>query len=355
MIKKFLFLILCLLFFISSYGAQIFEIGGSIMTIAMTDYNNELEETMKKMEAIGAKIDYNLLNFAGAFNLCGIFPLSKEKGATAITMIIDYIIVENKNKVYWPNGQTYFITNENWSVNYTGMGVRKYFDDKITDEKVKPFIGCDLGAGIGFNNFLDFKAYYPSGALWDTGYAYMSGIFFGTRLETGINYFFADNFGIYFKIGGRYMKGQLTGIMKSTGVIFPKEEETKQNLDYSGFNISMGITFQIGSDKKEGDIKKQIDYVRNEPDLLPVLPEENPEYIEFVKKGDIEFGRNRYKIALTYYEEAIKIAESAELYKKIGNCNYYIGNKEAAKKAYKKSLELDPMDINLIEFLEKLK
>lgn len=354
-------ILLCSMFLaflvVNSSGAAILEVGGSYMTIAMTKYNDSMEKVMKDFEALGGKTDYSLLNSAGAAHVCWVSPFSTDMGLYGITLVTDYIVINTKNKELWPDGKDLMVTEEDWSADYIGLGLRRYFVDKIEGGKWSPFVGVDLGVGYTIGNFQDVKVYYSSGSQWDTGYADMSGVFFGCRAEVGFDYWFNDFIGLYLKTGGRYMKGELKGTFKSAGIVLPKEDNVKQEVDYSGFVISTGLSFQFdwgNENKKIVENSREMSSVVSS-DSMPELPQENNEYQEYTKKGNIEFERKRYKIALTYYEQAAAIAETAEVYKKIGNSNYYLGNKKEAKKAFEKSLELNPEDVKLKEWLKSYK
>jgi hypothetical protein len=84
------------------------------------------------------------------------------------------------------------------------------------------------------------------------------------------------------------------------------------------------------------------------------LPAEIDESGELTSKGDAEFKDGKYRIAVGYYEEALNLGPSASLYKKIGNCNYYLKKKKEAIAAYKEAVKLDPADAKLIKYIKIL-
>ena len=180
---------------------------------------------------------------------------------------------------------------------------------------------------------------------------------FGMNAELGCEWIFTEWFGINLKGGYKYAKG--TGEFKYTVHSDPSKvgQSDEADLDYSGGYFMLGVVFPFGTNSA--------DNVKNEPaktetdiepsDDLPPMAQDNPEYQEYIKKGNIEFERKRYKIALTYYEQASEIAQTAEVYKKIGNSNYYLGNKKEAKTAFEKSLKLNPDDTKLKDWLKNYK
>lgn len=85
---------------------------------------------------------------------------------------------------------------------------------------------------------------------------------------------------------------------------------------------------------------------------LPQLSNDDISSNKLISNGINEFNNKHYEIALAYFKEALKTSNTASLYKKIGNCNYYLGNKKEAINAYQKSLSLNPSDTTLKQWLD---
>ncbi len=289
-----------------------------------------------------------------------VTPFQTDAGLLALTFCSEYIFVNNKNSAYFPNYSKCLESEENYSITYLGLGGRKYFSNEILIGKILPYIGIDFGIGYTFGDFLKFNAYYPDGSILDSLYADMSGLMFGFRGEMGMEVWFSNGFGMFLQCGGRFMKGELSGAAKSLGTLYPATDNVKQAVNYSGIFLKAGMIFgfdmKIGAnadmttfnDEKTNKITENA--IEENADL-PVLPKDS-NYEELIYKGEKEYEVKRYKIAVTYFEEAVMIYETAEMYKKIGNCYYYLGDRTKATKAYEKSLELNPNDKKLIEWLK---
>ncbi len=102
---------------------------------------------------------------------------------------------------------------------------------------------------------------------------------------------------------------------------------------------------------KEQDEKAVVEIA---PDMLPPIGAD-AKYLAFTQKGDIEFRNKNYRAALDNYKKALAEKEETSLYKRIGNCYYFLNNKIEAEKAYRKALKLKPDDNELKEFIQKLK
>ena len=138
----------------------------------------------------------------------------------------------------------------------------------------------------------------------------------------------------------------------------------KQVVDYSGAYFDFGIVFSFDNahpgknipqiNNSNANEKAQNPLAEKANSDLPTLPGENV-YADLITKGDESFGLKDYEGALAYYKQAASAQETAEVYRKIGTCNYYLKNKQATIDAYEKSIELNPKDTTLKSWLEKYK
>ncbi len=361
--RKFLISLIVIFLFTSfSYSGYYLECGGSYSTLIMDSYNSDIDKATVMYQSLGLILDFNKITGAPVLFWNGVIPFQTDAGLWAFVFCNEFIFVNNKNYAYFSYGKKYIETDESYNITYFGVGGRKYFFNEISTGKILPYIGIDCGLGYTLGNYSKFNAYYPDGSILEYVYADMSGIMLGFRGEFGCEVWFNNSLGMFLQIGGRYMRGELSGEAKSLGVLFPVKDNVKQAVDYSGLFFKAGIIF--GFDMKiehknetinDKDKINEISKINIEDkDDLPVLSEDT-NYKELVNKGEDEYKVKRYKIAVTYFEEAVKIYETAEIYKKIGNCYYYLGNKTKAIKAYEKSLELNPYDKKIIELLKKYK
>ena len=85
------------------------------------------------------------------------------------------------------------------------------------------------------------------------------------------------------------------------------------------------------------------------PVMTPVTRE------DFAAEGDAKFLNSDYSGAAQLYKKAAAVNADALTYKKLGNSYYYVNNISEAVRYYAKSLELNPDDTKLKEFLAGLR
>lgn len=76
---------------------------------------------------------------------------------------------------------------------------------------------------------------------------------------------------------------------------------------------------------------------------------------DFAAEGDAKFLNSDYSGAAQLYKKAAAVNADALTYKKLGNSYYYVNNISEAVLYYAKSLELNPDDTKLKEFLAGLR
>lgn len=93
---------------------------------------------------------------------------------------------------------------------------------------------------------------------------------------------------------------------------------------------------------------------KDEKNILmpPQMPQKGNDLIAF---GDESYKSKNYKEALEAFNKALLEGDDYKTYNKIGNCYYYLGEKENAIKAYEKSLKLNPENKKLKEWLNNYK
>jgi len=142
------------------------------------------------------------------------------------------------------------------------------------------------------------------------------------------------NFGMCFPIGFRLFN--VLFFEYSPG--FPGQAQT---------NAGIMISFPSGETQKKKE-DSSVDKLMQE--LTSTAPNE-----DLISKGDQEYKKGVYLAAAGYYEEAVTGGASAKLYKKLGNCYYYLRDNAKALDAYEKAYELDPNDVKLKNFIIYLK
>lgn len=323
------------------------ELYGGYNLLSMKEYNDSADKANSDLKAAGAVPKINNIESAGFAGFCAGGTFSNDYGVWAIYLKTDYLFVSDKDSVvYYSDGKTKLTDMEiDLDINYIGIGARKYFLSEIKPQTLNPYIGLDGGLAYSVGSLTKATFYYPSGATMDSGLANLSGGFFGGNIELGCEYWFVDQFGVFLKGGYRYAKGELTGKMKSANIAIKNDEPINQGVDYSGGYFQAGITLDLFGNKELEKTKTQANKADDVD--LPVGDQQ-----ELLRRGDVEYNNKRYKIALSYYEDALKMNETALLYKKIGNCKYYLGNKAEAIQSYEKSLELNSGDSQLQKWVD---
>jgi hypothetical protein len=160
----------------------------------------------------------------------------------------DFLMVKDSDsKVFWPDGTTNFLTtNVDFSIDYLGLGMRRYFMDTWEVKKFNPFIGLDMGLMYSIGNKIDGTSYNASGVETGTLSVVPSAFLFGANAEIGTDFWFTGSFGLNLKAGYRYVKGDLKGDYVGTGIYTGQSGQTmKQPVDYSGFYVNGGISISF--------------------------------------------------------------------------------------------------------------
>lgn len=271
--------------------------------------------------------DYSCNNYVSFFELRDNFSLfNSENWFYRITIhSFDYSYSENG---YYANGQSESYTEEDL-VSYFGLVGINYFINFC--ESFSWYLGGDAGFNIVIRTGRG-NIYNNVGSSIGTISPSNSGSdVFGIKLDTGLQYNINKNWNINLTAGitgGGYFVAIGTGWMNSS-----QSNGLKKNED-----VDKSI---VDSDAHTGSSD------------LPALPESNAnskvDYL--VTDGDTKFSAKDYKAALELYNKAVLQEETYELYKKIGSCYFYLGEKESSKSAYKKALKLNPDDSKLKEWL----
>jgi tetratricopeptide (TPR) repeat protein len=338
--KKRILLLSFLFCVVMPLNAKIFyEVYGGYNPLSMKDYNDSVDQETSYLNAIGVVSHLNKIESAGFAGLVGGGTFSNDMGLWGMYLKTDYLFVsDNNSPIEYPGGEINMKIE--LSMDYIGLGVRKYFNTEIKNNQLNPYLGIDGGIAYSVGSLTSETIYNINGEVVASGLVGLSGAFFGMNAEVGCDYWFIDQFGLFARGGYRYAKGQFTGNMQYYNFV--------QDVDCSGGYILAGITFNFVNSKEPE--KKNVIEEKTDDVALPTS-----DLKELVRGGDVEYNNKRYEIALLYYEDARKLNETAIINKKIGNCQYYLGNKSEAIKAYNKALELNPDDTKLKEWVENNK
>lgn len=113
---------------------------------------------------------------------------------------------------------------------------------------------------------------------------------------------------------------------------------TSENQTASGLPKEIDELQSLRSEGNTEEANKKIDEGLNDPGAS-----NNTKYMLYIQKGHSSFEAKDYKAALTSYAEASKLKETSDVFVLIGESNFALGDKAAAKTAYQKAIALlDP-------------
>lgn len=147
------------------YSKGFVELSGGINMLSMSDYNSSIDSANKNNQAAGYMSNLEKISFSALPELnagllyetkAGLFGFYLRNSA-----LINY---GNGGNVIWPDGTKTQTSNRNFSVFYSGLGVRRYFMPEEND-RVNFYIGIDGGAYYFINNITNQSTYYYDGSL----------------------------------------------------------------------------------------------------------------------------------------------------------------------------------------------
>jgi len=242
--KKIMFAALFLAAAVSLNAGVFIDMYGGWSAARMALYNDGMDEAQVYYEAMGFETklkginsDLNLGLDAGAFFDGGWAPYIR---SNFIFMKEDY------NEVNYPGGGTIMKNTVKYDCVYTGIGLRKYFQERLYEHEFLFFAAADAGISFSVDNYAKTKWFNPDGSQLDYADVDYKGIMFGAHAEAGCEYFVEKNLGFGIRAGYRLMSGSVSGNIKS-GNVLEGNNGTKdtQDLEYSGIYVNAGITFFI--------------------------------------------------------------------------------------------------------------
>lgn len=350
------------------FARDFWEVTGCMNWVAMTEYNQNVENAGSQLNALGYNTQF--YKFLGAFFVNSVIggTIDLPAGKLGIYYKNDTIsLKDNKSKATYPGGQNAYVLDIDLSTNYMGLGLRYYLP--IQYPQLQVFVGGDAGLlGLIISNYNSFKNYDISGNLIGYYTTELAGLNMGGNVEAGLVYwfsekndtdFFVKNIGLVFKPGYRFGSGTLTGTKKAAGTYVAQNgQAVSQPVDYSGFYISGGIVLSFIDERVNKDSKKTESGNPNLVNDISPLPMElntGSDYKDLIAQGNDMYDIKDYKAALDFYNKALLQKETYEVYKKIGTCYFYLNEKSSTKGAYEKALKLNPNDAKLKEWLKNYK
>lgn len=226
-------------------GAAVFiDLYGGWSAARMSLYNDGMDTVQIYYESWGYETklkginsDLNLGIDAGVFFDGGWAPYIRSQ---FIFMKEDY------NEVNYPGGAALLKNMVKYDCVYSGVGLRKYFKDRLYEHEFIFYAAADAGMSVSVDNYAKTKWFNSDGSQLDYADVNYTGIMFGAHAEAGCEYYVEKNLGFGIKAGYRMMSGSVSGIIKS-GDVLEVNNGTKdsQALDYSGIYINAGIIVLI--------------------------------------------------------------------------------------------------------------
>ncbi len=352
--KKILILISFILFFINSYAEPInakFGIGikGAYTLIDPVDFNDDFSNVIY----YGYK--NTATNPATLKTLTGSLLSAMGEGSIdvkyflidnfAIYLRSDYLITEYDDILTLDQKdvlESHIVLN----TMYFGLGVRYYLG--FEGIKLFPYISLDGGAFMHMQSYWEISATSNSAFTVTNQTKYQVVDFtdmgFGGNAEIGLEFLFTDTIGI--GIGAGYRYADLPFSYPQTGIF--KNKDSNGNPVFNALSIDLsGLYFGGGLALYFGVIDK------SKTSQTTQVKTGTPQQYE--KYGDYYLSKKNYNFALRYYVAAEKQNPSAELYKKIGLCYYYLKNKPKAIQYFDKYLELNPTDTKTKNWVDKIR
>jgi tetratricopeptide (TPR) repeat protein len=332
--------------------------GGAYML--MTKYNEDIADAAAGLAALSFTSDLYETNLGLDISIIslGIMENVGQIGMIAPYLKAEFILAgDSDSEVYYPGGKTYALYEIDLSTAYIGLGLRKYFADKWEINALLPFAAIDLGTGFSYSAKYSITYYDTAGK--ESGYSNipLSGVYFGTCLEGGANYWFSEAIGVSGVLGFRYMNAGLAGTATGSGdgAAIDGEEITKE-VDYTGFYAGIGVTFSFMPYVQAAGEAAMDDPLAGMEMAMPEQELQGAEtFEELYALGSKAYSAKDYRSAAGYLKKAAALKENADVYKKLGYSNYYLKNKAEAKEAFKIYLKLNPSDKKMKAWLDKYK
>jgi hypothetical protein len=218
-----------------------FEVFGAYNQMAMTDYNKYITNVNDIYQLFGIDAKFQKLNTALVTEASWVSVLSSENsGDWGIYARAGRLnLFDDKSKATWPDGTAFETVSSDYSVFYSGLGLRKYVGIF--------FVGADAGAYYSWNSKVKDVIYFPSDGYSFTFERTWNTMLPGFNLEGGADFWLSDFFGLAIRAGYRYCKGKIAvdyGQYYNYAVY-------EENVDYTGMYIGGGLMFRLSDEKKK--------------------------------------------------------------------------------------------------------
>ncbi len=263
----------------------------------------------------------------------------------------DFLTTEDDVTFTDLNDEELFYNHAAFNIGYFGLGGRYYIP---ASEKFFISIGADAGMFMNYQSFWEVNYLHneetPSA---EERYAVVdfTNMFFGANIEAGAKFMVSDIVGLGANVGYR---------IASMPIAYPEGDTLDypfDNVDGSGEKIFKataidlsGVYFGAGLSFYFGGTEGAASTTSATGTKSTAVTGASSKY---EKWGDYYYKQKNYKGALKYYGGAVKQAPNAGLYKKIGMCYYYMGDKARAAQYLKYYIRQNPSDTQIQNWLKK--
>lgn len=255
----------------------------------------------------------------------------------------DFMFTQDEVSYTDLNDEEVFYNHAAFSIGYFGLGGKYYIP---ASEKFFISLGADAGMFMNYQSFWEINFYHdtPLEQYYSVDF---NNMFFGANIEAGAKFMVSDMVGLGANVGYR---------IASMPITYPDEPPFNATdadgekifkataIDLSGVYFGAGLSFYFGG--TEGAASTTAATGTKSTAVTGASS-------KYEKWGDYYYKRKNYKGALKYYGGAVKQAPNAGLYKKIGMCYYYMGDKARAAQYLKYYIRQNPSDTQIQNWLNK--
>jgi len=348
-----------------------FELTGGGAITSMSGYFKEIKNRAEGSYVSGAEAAIGSEIFGGNFNITFNSFFASDEGLWSFYVTNHYFAVnDSESSINYSNGQAMIKYNSGLSADYIGIGARKYTLEQWVPGSFNMYFGADIGIGTSINTSFLEEHYNEDGIKYKEIFTSPNGMVYGLNAEAGGSYWFDENFGLVVKGGYRFIQGRFTGtyyekIIGGNGYL--TGEGSSYDVDYSGPFITAGLAFSFDSARNMEIKKKEKPAAAVRTDSSVGLPGESlpeadigsgrnlMEYEQLAAQGNAAYERSDFLRAAGYFEQALRIKETPEMYRQAAMSYYHIKNHAKTVENFEKYMEMKPEDIRTREWVDAYK
>lgn len=231
------------------YDSTNLELSGGYAGVAMTKWNNVIDNSTNEAAAMGFRSVFNHINNSFIFSSVIDNGFNSSIGKINLYFKYEYLSILTKEDIeYWPNGVLFYNSTNEIRPSYFGLGGKHQI---INFSTVYPKFYLTVGADFGIFFTYGFQRgnkYLSDGSLYyeyEKKFEIDKSIFVGGNVELGLNLWFNDRLGIFINGGYRIADGSLHTNMVSCTDLTQIGTKEWWNMDYSGLFVKIGLLIGI--------------------------------------------------------------------------------------------------------------